>query len=64
MHIGQLCLRKIEAFYQHPGVDVNQIKIAIVEHFKKGKRVRGASTITQQLVKNLFLVQAVPFGEK
>lgn len=50
-----IVLKEDWAFYQHPGVDFNQIRIAIIDHFKKGKRVRGASTITQQLVKNLFL---------
>jgi len=41
-------------FYQHEGVDVNQIKIAINEMISN-TRVRGASTITQQMVKNVFL---------
>ena len=40
-------------FYQHHGFDWNQIEIAADEDWK-GTRSRGASTITQQLVKNLF----------
>jgi monofunctional biosynthetic peptidoglycan transglycosylase len=40
-------------FYQHHGFDWNQIQIA-AEDDMNGKRSRGASTITQQLVKNLF----------
>src|SRR5579862_4120810 len=40
-------------FYQHHGFDWNQIQIA-AEDDLEGDRVRGASTITQQLVKNLF----------
>lgn len=42
------------AFYQHQGVDVEQIKAAISDVLEEG-RVRGASTITQQTVKNIFL---------
>jgi monofunctional biosynthetic peptidoglycan transglycosylase len=40
-------------FYQHHGFDWHQIQIA-AEDDLDGGRVRGASTITQQLVKNLF----------
>jgi monofunctional biosynthetic peptidoglycan transglycosylase len=40
-------------FYQHHGFDWNQIQIA-AEDDLEGGRSRGASTITQQLVKNLF----------
>jgi monofunctional glycosyltransferase len=40
-------------FYQHHGFDWNQIQIA-AEDDLEGGRTRGASTITQQLVKNLF----------
>jgi monofunctional biosynthetic peptidoglycan transglycosylase len=40
-------------FYQHHGFDWHQIQIA-AEDDMEGERTRGASTITQQLVKNLF----------
>jgi monofunctional glycosyltransferase len=40
-------------FYQHHGFDWHQIEIAAGEDME-GSRTRGASTITQQLVKNLF----------
>ena len=40
-------------FYQHHGFDWHQIQIA-AEDDLEGDRARGASTITQQLVKNLF----------
>jgi monofunctional glycosyltransferase len=40
-------------FYQHHGFDWHEIQIA-AEDDLEGDRVRGASTITQQLVKNLF----------
>jgi len=41
-------------FYQHHGFDWNQVQIAFDESMEGG-RTRGASTITQQVVKNLFL---------
>ena len=40
-------------FYHHHGFDWQQIQIA-AEDDLEGERTRGASTITQQLVKNLF----------
>ena len=40
-------------FYQHHGFDWHEIQIA-AEDDMEGDRIRGASTITQQLVKNLF----------
>jgi monofunctional biosynthetic peptidoglycan transglycosylase len=40
-------------FYQHHGFDWHEIQIAADDDME-GRRFRGASTITQQLVKNLF----------
>jgi len=40
-------------FYQHHGFDWHEIQVAAQEDLE-GERARGASTITQQLVKNLF----------
>jgi monofunctional biosynthetic peptidoglycan transglycosylase len=40
-------------FYQHHGFDWEELQIAAKEDME-GERTRGASTITQQLVKNLF----------
>jgi monofunctional biosynthetic peptidoglycan transglycosylase len=40
-------------FYHHHGFDWHEIQIAADEDLE-GDRTRGASTITQQLVKNLF----------
>ncbi len=41
-------------FTEHQGFDKEAIEKAIAEH-KAGKRLRGASTITQQTAKNVFL---------
>lgn len=43
-----------QRFPDHSGFDLNSIGRAMLERFEKG-RVRGASTISQQLAKNLFL---------
>jgi len=42
-------------FFSHAGIDVKAIKSAIAYDLKKKRFARGASTITQQVVKNLFL---------
>jgi monofunctional glycosyltransferase len=43
------------AFFDHDGVDLEQVKASIEQHLDKGKALRGGSTITQQLAKNLYL---------
>ncbi|MCF8276482.1 MAG: monofunctional biosynthetic peptidoglycan transglycosylase [Flavobacteriales bacterium] len=43
-----------QKFLNHYGFDVEAIEKAI-EHNNKGKKVRGASTISQQTAKNVFL---------
>ena len=42
-------------FYKHSGVDLKGIARAIYKDIKAGEFVEGASTITQQLAKTLFL---------
>jgi monofunctional biosynthetic peptidoglycan transglycosylase len=43
-----------QRFFDHSGFDFKQIDKAL-EDRERGRRVRGASTITQQVAKNLFL---------
>ena len=43
------------AFWQHEGIDVEQIRLAVQQAMNKGIVPRGASTLTQQLAKNLYL---------
>jgi monofunctional biosynthetic peptidoglycan transglycosylase len=43
------------AFWQHEGIDVEQIRVAVQQALDKGSVPRGASTLTQQLAKNLYL---------
>ena len=42
-------------FYGHEGFDTHEIEEAIKRNWEEGRTVRGASTITQQLAKNLYL---------
>ena len=43
-------------FYEHPGYDMRGIFAALVDAVQsRGKRIRGASTITQQVMKNFLL---------
>lgn len=42
-------------FFDHQGFAVEEIKIAVRDAVERGKDLRGASTITQQLAKNLWL---------
>jgi len=44
-----------DAFYQHEGYDLEQIKESFVKNWEEKRFARGASTITQQLAKNLYL---------
>jgi penicillin-binding protein 1A len=44
-----------ERFYEHGGIDLNAIARAAVENVEAGKVVQGGSTITQQLVRNLYI---------
>lgn len=50
-------------FYDHQGLDVVEVKGAL-KHWLKGNRLRGASTITQQVAKNLFLTHKRSFLRK
>ena len=52
---GAILVSEDWAFYQHPGYDEKQIHEAIKESLEAGKLTRGASTITQQVVRNIYL---------
>ncbi len=44
-----------KSFYQNPGIDIEGLVRAFITNLKAGRIVEGGSTISQQLVKNLFL---------
>jgi len=43
------------AFFQHSGYDVHELKESVKRNWREKRFARGASTITQQLAKNLYL---------
>ncbi len=51
-------------FFEHPGVNIDAIFRAIIKDVKARKLVEGASTITQQLVKNTLLTREKKFSRK
>ncbi|AZN41215.1 transglycosylase domain-containing protein [Paenibacillus albus] len=51
-------------FFEHHGTDVWGIGRALFTNVTNGKTVEGASTITQQLAKNVFLTQARTWTRK
>ena len=64
-HISPLLRRAVltaedEAFYQHGGLDWNELQAAARRDLQEHRAARGGSTITQQLAKNLFLGDGAP----
>jgi monofunctional biosynthetic peptidoglycan transglycosylase len=45
-------------FYRHHGIDWQEVDTVVQQSLEEGEVTRGASTITQQLVKNLFATTA------
>jgi 1A family penicillin-binding protein len=53
-----------QSFYKHYGVDFKGIIRAVYKDIVSGERIQGASTITQQLVKNSILTTEKTFTRK
>ncbi len=51
-------------FAEHNGFDWKEMRKAIDDHKTKGKKLRGASTISQQTAKNVFLFPSRSFVRK
>jgi 1A family penicillin-binding protein len=53
-------------FYKHGGLSLKGMAKAVIYNFKKsnGDKLRGGSTITQQLIKNVFLTNEKSFTRK
>jgi monofunctional biosynthetic peptidoglycan transglycosylase len=43
------------AFFDHDGIDIEEFKASLEKNWEEGQFLRGGSTITQQLAKNLYL---------
>jgi membrane peptidoglycan carboxypeptidase len=59
-----LLISEDAGFLGHPGIDLVEIAAAWTENEEDDRRPRGASTITQQLVKNLLLSGERTCGRK
>lgn len=55
--IGAVIVSEDWSFFSHEGFDAEQLKEAIKEDFAERRFARGASTLTMQVVKNVFLSQ-------
>jgi len=42
-------------FYDHDGIDMAEIRVSLEKNWEEGQFLRGGSTLTQQLAKNLYL---------
>src|SRR5262249_45651188 len=53
--VRTLLISEDAGFYGHKGIDLRELPSALLTNWERGGAARGASTITQQLAKNLFL---------
>jgi monofunctional glycosyltransferase len=57
MFLQHLWISEDQRFFQHEGFDWKEMDLAVKEAERKGKPVRGASTITNQCARSIFLWQ-------
>ena len=62
--IDFLIFQEDQNFFQHAGYSLRDIFIVLYDHIWKGDRLRGASTLTQQLVRSLFIAPERSLGRK
>lgn len=62
--INMLLIIEDQSFFQHSGVDFKEIARVIRDYILHDKPIRGASTITQQLIKNTLLTPEQSFSRK
>ena len=53
--VDALVVTEDQGFYDHYGISIRGIARAVVTNVKEGRYAQGASTLTQQLVKNFYL---------
>jgi penicillin-binding protein 1A len=63
MRLGTIAIED-RRFYEHSGVDLEGIARALAADVRAGRVVEGGSTITQQLVRNLYISREVTFERK
>ncbi len=64
LFVRTLLISEDAGFYGHSGIDLRELPSALLTNWSRGGAARGASTITQQLAKNLFLSRDKEVGRK
>ncbi|MEN9705818.1 MAG: hypothetical protein RLZZ393_1697 [Pseudomonadota bacterium] len=64
LFLRTLLLAEDAGFYGHRGIDLREMPAALITNWSRGGAARGASTISQQLAKNLFLARDKQVGRK
>jgi hypothetical protein len=64
LFVRTLLLSEDSGFFGHRGIDLRELPTALLTDWARGGAARGASTITQQLAKNLFLSRDKQLGRK
>jgi hypothetical protein len=64
LFVRTLLLAEDNGFYGHRGIDLRELPTALLTNWSRGGAARGASTISQQLAKNLFLSRDKQLGRK
>jgi hypothetical protein len=64
LFVRTLLLAEDAGFYGHSGIDLRELPSAMLTNWSRGEAARGASTISQQLAKNLFLSRDKEVGRK
>ncbi len=64
LFIRALLISEDANFWGHSGLDLGEVPVAMSINWVRGQRARGASTITQQLAKNLFLTRERSYRRK
>ncbi|HET6554992.1 MAG TPA: transglycosylase domain-containing protein, partial [Dyella sp.] len=64
LFVRTLLISEDAGFYSHHGIDLRELPAALLTNWLRGDAARGASTITQQLAKNLFLSRDKQLGRK
>ena len=64
LFVRTLLIAEDAGFYGHRGIDLRELPAALLTDWSRRGAARGASTITQQLAKNLFLSRDKQLGRK
>ena len=64
LFVRALLISEDAGFWGHAGIDFSELPAALLTNLARGRPARGASTVTQQLAKNLFLSRDKAMGRK